>query len=145
MVKAYIAKYGGTASDINADVAEGYSVGEVLAAAVTATKSVDNSKIISYLHSGVTLQTVQGPAKFDSVGENVVAQTFIFQWQDGQQVRPGAADQRDRLGGDRQPQAELGQLTWVADGRCAERQMAGSPGSAANPADRRPARAYGAR
>ena len=44
MVKAYIAKYGGTASDINADVAEGYSVGEVAAAAVTATKSVDNRR-----------------------------------------------------------------------------------------------------
>ena len=83
MVKAYIDKYGGTPSDINADVAEAYSVGEVAALAATATKGVDNSKIISYLHSGVTLQTVQGPAKFNSVGENVVATTYIFQWQDG--------------------------------------------------------------
>jgi branched-chain amino acid transport system substrate-binding protein len=83
MVAAYIAKYGGTPSDINADVAEAYSVGEVAAAAITATKSVDNAKIISYLHSGVTLQTVQGPAKFSSVGVNTVAQEFIFQWQSG--------------------------------------------------------------
>jgi branched-chain amino acid transport system substrate-binding protein len=83
MVKAYIAKYGGTASDINADVAEAYSVGEVAALAATATKSLDNSKIISYLHSGVTLQTVQGPAKFSKDGENIVAQKFIFQWQNG--------------------------------------------------------------
>jgi branched-chain amino acid transport system substrate-binding protein len=83
MVKAYIAKYGGTASDINADVAEGYSVGEVAAAAVTATKSLDNAKIIAYLHSGVTSPTVQGPAKFNSVGENAAAQIFIFQWQNG--------------------------------------------------------------
>ncbi len=83
MVKAYIDKYGGTPSDINADVAEAYSVGEVAALAAAATKGVDNSKIISYLHSGVTLQTVQGPAKFNSVGENVVATTYIFQWQDG--------------------------------------------------------------
>ncbi len=83
MVAAYIAKYGGTPSDINADVAEAYSVGEVAAAAITATKSVDNAKIISYLHSGVTLQTVQGPAKFNSVGVNTVAQEFIFQWQSG--------------------------------------------------------------
>ncbi len=83
MVKAYIAKYGGTPSDINADVAEGYSVGEVLAAAVKATKSLDNKKIITYLHSGVTLQTVQGPVKFNSSGENVVAQKFVFQWQSG--------------------------------------------------------------
>ncbi|HEY5353511.1 MAG TPA: amino acid ABC transporter substrate-binding protein [Streptosporangiaceae bacterium] len=83
MVKDYIAKYGGTAADINADVAEAYSVGEITAAAVTATKGTDNSKIIKYLHSGVTLQTVQGPVKFNSSGENTVAQKFIFQWQKG--------------------------------------------------------------
>ncbi len=81
MVKAYIAKYGGTAADINADVAEAYSVGEITASAVTATKGVDNKKITAYLHSGVTLQTVQGPVKFNSSGENTVAQKFIFQWQ----------------------------------------------------------------
>ncbi|HUY52215.1 MAG TPA: amino acid ABC transporter substrate-binding protein [Streptosporangiaceae bacterium] len=94
MVKAYIAKYGGTASDINADVAEGYSVGEITAAAVTATKSLDNAKIIKYLHSGVTLQTVQGPEKFSSNGQNIVAQKFIFQWQNGSkfvQVLPTSA------------------------------------------------------
>ena len=37
MVAEYVAKYGGTASDVNADVAEAYSVGEVTAAAVKAT------------------------------------------------------------------------------------------------------------
>src|SRR5580692_3227077 len=37
MVKEYVAKYGGTASDVNADVAEAYSVGQVTAAAVKAT------------------------------------------------------------------------------------------------------------
>ena len=37
MVKEYVAKYGGTASDVNADVAEAYSVGEVTAQAVKAT------------------------------------------------------------------------------------------------------------
>jgi len=94
MVKAYIAKYGGTAADINADVAEAYSVGEITAAAATATKSLDNKKIISYWHSGVTMQTVQGPVKFDSTGANTVAQKFIFQWQKGgtfNQVLPTAA------------------------------------------------------
>ena len=82
-VNDYIAAYGGTASDINADAAEAYSVGETLAAAVKATNSLSNAKIISYLHSGVTLQTVQGPAKFNAIGENVVAAHFIFQWQTG--------------------------------------------------------------
>jgi branched-chain amino acid transport system substrate-binding protein len=94
MVQDYIAKFGGTASGINADVAEAYSAGEVLASAVAATNSLDNAKIIAYLHSGVTLQTVQGPAKFDSVGKNIVATSFIFQWQSSQfvQVLPlGAA------------------------------------------------------
>jgi len=99
MVQDYIAKFGGTTAGINADVAEAYSSGEVLADAVTATKSLDNAKIIAYLHSGVTLQTVQGSAKFDSVGENVGAPAFIFQWQNGQfdQVLPTTAQGSTRI------------------------------------------------
>jgi branched-chain amino acid transport system substrate-binding protein len=83
MVKAYVAKYGGTASDVNADVAEAYAVGQVIAQAVQANHSLDNSKIISYLHSGVTLDSVQGPVKFDSLGENTAQKTLTFQWQRG--------------------------------------------------------------
>ena len=82
-VSSYIAKYGGTASEINSDAAEAYSVGQTLAAAVNATKSLDNAKIISYLHSGATIQTVQGPAKFNAIGQNTAASIFIFQWQKG--------------------------------------------------------------
>jgi branched-chain amino acid transport system substrate-binding protein len=91
MVQAYVAKYGGSPSDINADVAEGYAVGEVMAQAVNATKGTDNAKIISYLHSGVTLSSVQGPVKFDSLGRNSAAAAFVFQWQKDttyQQVLP---------------------------------------------------------
>lgn len=87
MVKEYIAKYGGTPSDINADVAEGYAVGQVIAQAVEATKSLDNQKIIDYLHSGVTLDSVQGPVKFDSLGENTAQKTVTFQWQGGKLVQ----------------------------------------------------------
>jgi branched-chain amino acid transport system substrate-binding protein len=83
MVKEYVAQYGGNASDVNADVAEAYSVGQVMAQAVTATGGTNNSNIISYLHSGVTLNSVQGPVKFDSLGENGAAAAFIFQWQLG--------------------------------------------------------------
>jgi branched-chain amino acid transport system substrate-binding protein len=83
MVKEYIAKYGGTASDVNADVAEAYSVGQVLAQAVQATKGFDQTKINSYLKSGVTLNSVQGPVKFDSLGENLAQKTLTFQWQNG--------------------------------------------------------------
>ncbi len=88
MVEDYIAKYGGTSADINADVAEAYSAGEVLADAVKATGTTDNAQIIKYLHSPVTLQTVQGPVKFQSDGENLKGQAFIFQWQNNGQFIP---------------------------------------------------------
>jgi branched-chain amino acid transport system substrate-binding protein len=82
MVSEYVKLYGGSASGVNADVAEAYSVGEVAAAAIRATGGTDNTKIIQYLHSGVTIQTVQGPVQFNSLGENVAADAFVFQWQD---------------------------------------------------------------
>jgi branched-chain amino acid transport system substrate-binding protein len=83
MVKEYVSIYGGSASDVNSDVAEAYSVGQVVAQAVQATHGTDNAKIIAYLHSGVTLSSVQGPVKFDALGENGVALAYIFQWQKG--------------------------------------------------------------
>jgi branched-chain amino acid transport system substrate-binding protein len=90
MVAAYIKQYGGKASDINADVAEGYAVGQVAQQAATATGGLDNKKIIAYLHSGKTMTSVQGPVKFDSLGENIAAKAFTFQWQHGvyRQVLP---------------------------------------------------------
>ncbi|WP_187366529.1 amino acid ABC transporter substrate-binding protein [Trebonia kvetii] len=81
MVTEYEALYKVNASGVNADVAEAYSVGQVVQAAITATGGTDNQKIISYLHSAVTLKTVQGDVKFDSLGENSAAAAFIFQWQ----------------------------------------------------------------
>ena len=90
MVREYVAQYGGTASGVNADVAEAYSVGQVIAQAVTATGGTNNAKIISYLHSGVALTSVQGTVKFDALGENGAAAAFVFQWQKGnyRQVLP---------------------------------------------------------
>jgi branched-chain amino acid transport system substrate-binding protein len=92
MVREYVAQYGGTASGVNADVAEAYSVGQVVAQAVIATGGTDNTKIISYLHSGAALTTVQGTVKFDALGENGAAAAFVFQWQKGnfRQVLPSA-------------------------------------------------------
>jgi branched-chain amino acid transport system substrate-binding protein len=81
MVNEYVKEYGGAAADVNADVAEAYSVGQVAEQAVVATGGTDNAKIIAYLHSGVTLNSVQGNVKFDSLGENASAAAFIFQWQ----------------------------------------------------------------
>jgi ABC-type branched-subunit amino acid transport system substrate-binding protein len=54
-----------------------------MAQAVAATGGFDNAKIISYLHTNVTLTSVQGPVKFDSLGENNASAAFIFQWQNG--------------------------------------------------------------
>jgi branched-chain amino acid transport system substrate-binding protein len=87
MVNEYVAKYGGKPADVGADVAEAYSVGQIVAQAVAATHSLDNAKIIAYLHSGVTLNSVQGPVKFNSLGENGAAAAFVFQWQKGNQVQ----------------------------------------------------------
>jgi branched-chain amino acid transport system substrate-binding protein len=81
MVSEYVKQYGGNAAGVNADVAEAYSVGQVVQQAITAVGSVDNAKIIAYLHGGHQLQSVQGPVKFDSLGENSSAVSFIFQWQ----------------------------------------------------------------
>jgi branched-chain amino acid transport system substrate-binding protein len=83
MVKAYLAKYGGTSADMSSDVAEAYSVGEVVAAAVTRNNSLSNSKLIQTLHSSTTFQSVQGPVKFDSTGQNTAAVAYLFQWQNG--------------------------------------------------------------
>jgi len=85
MVQDYIAKYGGTAAGINADVAEAYSAGQVEAAAVRATRSLNQQAIINYLHKA-TVQTVVGPVQFNKDGQNtnLSEQALIFQWQPGQ-------------------------------------------------------------
>ncbi len=96
MVQSYIAKFGGTASDINADVAEAYSAGQTLAAGVTGAGTVSNQQLIAgWLHKN-TVQTVLGAVRFDASGENLDAlnSALIFQWQPGQhflQVLPKGA------------------------------------------------------
>ncbi len=86
MVKDYLAKYGGTADAISSDVAEAFSVGQTIQQAATKINSIDNAKLIAELHSGDTFQTVQGPVKFDSTGQNVLATGYLFQWQKGSLV-----------------------------------------------------------
>jgi branched-chain amino acid transport system substrate-binding protein len=87
VVSEYVAKYGGTASGVNSDVAEAYSVGMVMAQAVTATHGTNNSAIIGYLHSGVTLNSAQGPVQFNSQGENLKPAAYVFQWQNNNFVQ----------------------------------------------------------
>jgi branched-chain amino acid transport system substrate-binding protein len=83
MVQAYIAKYGGKPDDISADVAEAYSVGQVLEQAAKKINSIDNQKLIAELHSGDTFDSVQGKVKFDATGQNTAATAYLFQWQNG--------------------------------------------------------------
>lgn len=84
MVQNYLAQYGGTANQINADVAEAYSVGQVLEQAVNKVQSIDNAKLIALLHSSEVFNTVQGSVRFDSKGRNMLAIAYLFQWQSGQ-------------------------------------------------------------
>lgn len=86
MVAQYLKMFGGTAANISADVAEAFSAGQVLTQAVTHNKSLSNSALQSYLHSGATFQSVQGPVKFAADGENAGATPYIFQWQKGTTV-----------------------------------------------------------
>jgi branched-chain amino acid transport system substrate-binding protein len=82
MVAAYIKKYGGTADGVSSDVPEAYSVGQVTAQAIKNIGSLNQSKLITELHSG-TFDSVQGKVKFDSTGQNVDAFSYVFQWQSG--------------------------------------------------------------
>ncbi len=84
MVQAYISKYGGTVDQINADVAESYSAGQVLEQAIESIHSIDNSKLIAKLHAGAVFNTVQGTAQFDASGVNTQALAYMFQWQSSQ-------------------------------------------------------------
>lgn len=84
MVQNYIAQYGGTADQINADVAEAYSVGQVLEQAVNRIQSINNAKLIAELHSGDVFNSVQGSVQFESTGQNTLAIAYLFQWQRGQ-------------------------------------------------------------
>lgn len=84
-VSAYIAKYGGTVDAVSIDAAEGYSVGQVVAQAIAKTGTLDNAALIKELHSGDTFQSIQGPAKFDSTGQNVLSVAYLFQWQSNAQ------------------------------------------------------------
>jgi branched-chain amino acid transport system substrate-binding protein len=82
MVQDYLTQYGGTPDAINADVAEAYSVGQVLEQAIEKNNSIDNTVLIRELHSDL-FNTVQGPVKFDSTGQNTLALAYLFQWQKG--------------------------------------------------------------
>ena len=114
MVQEYIAKYGGTASDINGDVAEAYSAGQVMANAVDSV-GLSQAKIIGFLHSrGTQVNTVQGLAQWGKYvkgqpsGQNLKASSFVFQWQADRPLRAGAVPPGEALPAHRCQQAAVG-------------------------------------
>jgi len=91
MVQAYINQYS-TASNqitpdqVNADVAEAYSVGQVTQQAIEKIHSIDRTALMTELHSGDVFNTVQGTAQFAPDGENKQGLAYLFQWQKGQLI-----------------------------------------------------------
>jgi branched-chain amino acid transport system substrate-binding protein len=83
MVQEYVARYGGKPADVSSDVAQAYSVGQVMQQAVVKTRSLDNAKLIQKMHTD-SFSTVQGSVVFDSTGQNSAAVAFLYQWQHGQ-------------------------------------------------------------
>jgi branched-chain amino acid transport system substrate-binding protein len=61
----------------------GYAAGQVLADAVTATKSLDHDKIAKYIHT-TTFNTVAGEISYNGDGEWAHARTLFTQFQDVQ-------------------------------------------------------------
>jgi branched-chain amino acid transport system substrate-binding protein len=93
MVAGYLKKYGGNAAGMSGDVAEAYSVGQVIQQAAEAAHSVSNAALIKALHS-MTFKTVQGNFAFNKLGEPT-GSLFLGQWVNHKWVRvyPPAAAQ----------------------------------------------------
>lgn len=81
-VQDYVAKFGGTAQDINSGTVQGYTAAQVLEQAVTKIQSVDNAKLMQELRTD-TFNSLQGPVKFDAKGQNTQGVLILFQWQNG--------------------------------------------------------------
>lgn len=84
-VQAFVAAYGGKIDDISSDSAEAFAVGEVLQQAVEQCKCTNNAKLIQTLNTG-SFDSVQGPVKFNEVGENADLPAYTLQWQHGNVV-----------------------------------------------------------
>lgn len=81
-VAAYHAMYG--AEPIAEDSANAFTVGQVIQQAVESTKSLDNAKLITEMHSA-TFKTVVGPLAFTELGQPK-GSFMALQWQGGKSV-----------------------------------------------------------
>lgn len=80
-VKAYLAKFGGDASGIDATSAEAYSVGMLVEQVATKTGKIDNKTIIETLHQG-TWPTLVGELSWDEYGAPK-GDYLLVQWVEG--------------------------------------------------------------
>jgi branched-chain amino acid transport system substrate-binding protein len=80
-VADYLKMFPNTDNLVPGEAAEGYSVGQVMAAAVKATQSVDNTKIADWLHAH-KVSTVQGEIGWDELGRPQ-GSYLLEQWQSG--------------------------------------------------------------
>jgi branched-chain amino acid transport system substrate-binding protein len=77
-VAEYIKKYGGDASQISADTAEAYTIGQVITEVVEKVGAVDNAKIIQQLHSNYW-PSIQGSLAWDADGKPV-GTLLLVEW-----------------------------------------------------------------
>jgi branched-chain amino acid transport system substrate-binding protein len=79
--KAYVAKYGGTAQQVDDSSAEAYAVGQLIEAVAKKTGKTDNATIIKTLHSG-TWPTILGNLSWSANGSPKGSFNLV-QWQGG--------------------------------------------------------------
>lgn len=79
--KAYVAKFGGTAQQVDDSSAEAYAVGQLIQEIAQKTGKIDNATIISSLHSG-TWPTILGDLSWSANGSPKGAFNLV-QWQGG--------------------------------------------------------------
>lgn len=81
---AYIAKYGGTAQQIDDSTAEAYAVGQLIQAVAAKTGKIDNATIIRSLHSG-SWPTLLGHLSWSANG-SPNGEFNLVQWQNNKLV-----------------------------------------------------------
>jgi branched-chain amino acid transport system substrate-binding protein len=77
--KAYVAKYGGTAQQVDDSSAEAYAVGQLIEAVAAKTGKLDNATIIQSLHSG-SWPTILGNLAWSANGSPTGSFNLV-QWQ----------------------------------------------------------------
>src|SRR5207245_2004036 len=78
-VQEYLEMFPNADNEVPSEAAEGYSVGQVLEAAVKGTQSIDNAKLADWMHAN-KVQTVQGMIGWDADGRPTGKYT-LMQWQ----------------------------------------------------------------